>query len=215
MHQHASHALARRENQTHARPKAREGALRPRHPRLPPAARRKRLLPHARKEETLPPPPPPHPRPRRHPEHSSAPDACAMSSSDAKKSKRTSSSSSSTSKKSALRTHASKPRRKRVSLVIDGQTVLPADLVAEPSDGATSASNSTASLDSLIDPRLTSPTHVPMETVHHSLPLPTSTTVPMSMSHPISRRNHSSKRPLPSRRIASWCPRPLRYRNPN
>lgn len=112
------------------------------------------------------------------PEHSATdgrkPREMSSPSSDSKK-KRTSSS---TSKKSALRTHASKPRRKRVSLVIDGQTVLPADLVAEPSDGATSASNSTASLDSLIDPRLT---HVPMETVHHSLPLP------MSMSmHPAS-----------------------------
>ncbi|KAH4216448.1 hypothetical protein HBI70_219830 [Parastagonospora nodorum] len=142
---------------------------------------------HERKKPSLPLPLPHHARTHDAiPEHSSAPDARAMSSSDAKKSKRPSSSSSSTSKKSALRTHASKPRRKRVSLVIDGQTVLPADLVAEPSDGATSASNSTASLDSLIDPRLTSPTHVPMETVHHSLPLPTSTTVPMSMSHPIS-----------------------------
>jgi hypothetical protein len=81
-------------------------------------------------------------------------------------------------KKSALRTHtSSKPRRKRVSLVIDGQTVLPADTVLEPaltspSSEATSASNSTASLnDEMIDPRLT---RVHTEAVHHSLPLPMS-----------------------------------------
>ncbi|KAI1669373.1 Tymo-45kd-70kd multi-domain protein [Pyrenophora tritici-repentis] len=96
----------------------------------------------------------------------------------ARKSKR------STMKKSALR-HKDTPRsrssRKRVSLVIDGHTVLPADTVDEPpltspSSEATSASNSTASLDDLIDPRLTTPeTPVYLEhrdAVHHSLPLP-------------------------------------------
>jgi hypothetical protein len=100
-----------------------------------------------------------------------------------KKSKR-----SPTTKKSALRQHTTpKSRRKRVSLVIDGQTVLPADTVIEPaltspSSEATSASNSTASLDELIDPRLTSqqhtrhtdPGHIHTETIHHSLPLPMS-----------------------------------------
>ena len=96
----------------------------------------------------------------------------------ARKSKR------STMKKSALR-HKDTPRsrssRKRVSLVIDGHTVLPADTVDEPpltspSSEATSASNSTASLDELIDPRLTTPeTPIFLEhrdAVHHSLPLP-------------------------------------------
>ncbi|KAG9189328.1 hypothetical protein G6011_06196 [Alternaria panax] len=87
-----------------------------------------------------------------------------------------------TMKKSALR-HKDKPRpqRKRVSLVIDGQTVRPADTVEEPpltspSSEATSASNSTASLDDLIDPRLTTqepPVYLEhRDAVHHSLPLP-------------------------------------------
>jgi len=93
-----------------------------------------------------------------------------------KKTKRT------TTKKSALR-HKDTPRsrRKRVSLVIDGQTVLPADTVDEPpltspSSVATSASNSTASLDDMIDPLLTTPeppVHLEhRDAVHHSLPLP-------------------------------------------
>ncbi|KAF2852617.1 hypothetical protein T440DRAFT_516457 [Plenodomus tracheiphilus IPT5] len=84
-------------------------------------------------------------------------------------------------KKSSLR-HKDTPRsrRKRVSLVIDGQTVLPADSVTEPaltspSSEATSASNSTASLDDMIDPRLTRPdssVHLSHNhAVHHSLPL--------------------------------------------
>ncbi|KAJ5042633.1 hypothetical protein J3E74DRAFT_279455 [Bipolaris maydis] len=93
----------------------------------------------------------------------------------AKKSKR------STMKKSALR-HKDKAKtpRKRVSLVIDGQTVHPSDTVDEPlltspSSETTSASNSIASLDDMIDPRLTSETPVYIEhhdAVHHSLPLP-------------------------------------------
>lgn len=85
-------------------------------------------------------------------------------------------------KKSALR-HKDTPRqrRKRVSLVIDGQTVLPADTVIEPpltspSSETTSVSNSTASLDELIDPRLTRP-DLNHDAVHHSLP------VSMSNSH--------------------------------
>lgn len=101
---------------------------------------------------------------------------------------------SSTTKKSALRQHTSMSRRKRVSLVIDGQTVLPADTVIEPaltspSSEATSASNSTASLDEMIDPRLTSqqhrysdPAHVHTEAIHHSLPLPMSNNI-----YPISK----------------------------
>ncbi|KAF1917227.1 hypothetical protein BDU57DRAFT_158282 [Ampelomyces quisqualis] len=93
-----------------------------------------------------------------------------------------------TTRKSALRTPSStKPRRKRVSLVIDGHTVLPADTpadpaLASPSSETTSASNSTASLDDMIDPRLLS--HTPdariqthSEATHHSLPLPMSNTM--------------------------------------
>jgi hypothetical protein len=93
-------------------------------------------------------------------------------------------------KKSALRQQtATKPRRKRVSLVIDGQTVLPADTVLEhplmsPSSEATSASNSTASLDDMIDPRLIkpeSPTRIEHhDAVHHSLPRSMSSTPHMS-----------------------------------
>lgn len=88
-------------------------------------------------------------------------------------------------KKSSLRAHnTSRSRRKRVSLVIDGQTVLPADTVVEPAltspSETTSASNSTTSLDDMIDPRLTRhdpPSHAHVEhheAVHHSLPLPMS-----------------------------------------
>lgn len=86
--------------------------------------------------------------------------------------------------KSSLR-HKDSPRlrrNKRVSLVIDGQTVLPADTIIEPTlvsptSEATSASTSTASLDDLIDPRLTRPepsAHTSQNhAVHHSLPLTT------------------------------------------
>mgnify|MGYP004502389887 CR=1 FL=1 len=82
-------------------------------------------------------------------------------------------------KKSALR-HSTTPRnRKRVSLVIDDQVVLPSDMIQEPpltspSSETTSATNSTASLDEAIDPRLTSDAPVYIEhhdAVHHSLPL--------------------------------------------
>lgn len=89
-------------------------------------------------------------------------------------------------KKSSLR-HKDTPRarRKRVSLVIDGQTVLPADTVIEPplmspSSEATSASNSTTSFDDMIDPRLTGPApsvHVQQDAVRHSLPRPMSRNV--------------------------------------
>jgi hypothetical protein len=99
----------------------------------------------------------------------------------AKKPKRT------TMKKSALR-HKDTPRtrRKRVSLQIDGQTVLPADTVIEPpltspSSATTSASNSTTSLDDMIDPRLTQedgPVYIEhRDAVHHSLPLPMSNAI--------------------------------------
>ncbi|KAJ4986373.1 hypothetical protein SVAN01_08065, partial [Stagonosporopsis vannaccii] len=86
---------------------------------------------------------------------------------------------SSVKKKSALR-HSSTPRnRKRVSLVIDDQVVLPSDLIqapplTSPGSETTSATNSTASLDDMIDPRLTSDAPVYIEhhdAVHHSLPL--------------------------------------------
>jgi hypothetical protein len=90
-------------------------------------------------------------------------------------------------KKSSLRhTSAPRSRRKRVSLVIDDQIVLPADNIAEPpipsSDETTasadSTSNSTASLDDSIDPRLISPTTLAshrehQDPVHHSLSLST------------------------------------------
>jgi hypothetical protein len=93
-----------------------------------------------------------------------------------------------TTKKSALRTttaSTAKPRRKRVSLVIDGQTVLPADSVLEPaltspSSEATSATNSTTSLDDLIDPRLAKPhIHVHVDAMHHSLPQTVSSPPPL------------------------------------
>jgi hypothetical protein len=90
-------------------------------------------------------------------------------------------------KKSSLRhTSAPRARRKRVSLVIDDQIVLPADNIAEPplpSSGETttstnSTSNSTVSLEDSIDPRLISSTappshHKRQDPVHHSLSLPT------------------------------------------
>ena len=95
-----------------------------------------------------------------------------------KKSKR------SAAKKSSLR-HVNTPRnrRKRVSLVIDDQIVLPADNIAEPSltspseTTVSTTSNSTTSLED-IDPRLIprydTPVHQHQDPVHHSLSLPTS-----------------------------------------
>ncbi|KAF2270119.1 hypothetical protein CC78DRAFT_507762 [Lojkania enalia] len=87
----------------------------------------------------------------------------------------------STTKKSALKhNNTPRPRRKRVSLVIDDQIVLPADnivdasAVTSPSETATSsASNSTTSLEDMIDPRLVTRIDTPVhhEPVHHSLPL--------------------------------------------
>lgn len=92
-----------------------------------------------------------------------------------KKSKR------STVKKSSLRHEKTpKSRRKRVSLVIDDQIVLPADNVTEPLTSPSettnsTASNSTASLDDMIDPRLVARHDTPVHQgpVHHSLPLST------------------------------------------
>ena len=85
-------------------------------------------------------------------------------------------------KKSSLRNSSEKRRRKRVSLVIDGQTVLPADQIAEPQlmspseTTSSSASNSTASLEDTLDPRLRGPESAPYQShndpVHHSLNLP-------------------------------------------
>ena len=97
-------------------------------------------------------------------------------------------------KKSSLRHHNTpRSRRKRVSLVIDDQIVLPADNIAEPpltspsETTVSTASNSTTSLDELIDPRLMPHNDAPdhhvhvhhehrehRDPMHHSLPLPTS-----------------------------------------
>jgi hypothetical protein len=100
-----------------------------------------------------------------------------------------------TMKKSALRRKDTpRTRRKRVSLQIDGQTVLPADTVIEPplaspGSATTSASNSTASLDDMIDPLLTAEDGAVYiehrDAVHHSLPLPMSNAI------------HSPIKPLP------------------
>ncbi len=106
-----------------------------------------------------------------------------------KKSKR------STVKKSSLKhNNAPRSRRKRVSLVIDGQTVLPADTVVEPSltspgSETTSPSNSTASLDDMIDPRLIKNDdpipHERHDAVHHSLPIPLSHNNSFSPTKPL------------------------------
>jgi hypothetical protein len=129
-----------------------------------------------------------------------------------KKAKRT------TTKKSALR-HKDTPksRRKRVSLVIDGQTVLPADTIEEPpltspSSIATSTSNSTASLDDMIDPRLTTP-EPPVyvehrDAVHHSLPLPMTNAI-HSASKPL------SESPTPISIDAEPSPSPPTTRSPS
>ena len=91
-------------------------------------------------------------------------------------------------KKSSLRhNNTPRPRRKRVSLVIDDQIVLPADNIPElpltsPTETTASTnsnSNSTTSLEDYIDPRLVSPHDTPASShdvhhgpVHHSLDLP-------------------------------------------
>ncbi|PSN73936.1 hypothetical protein BS50DRAFT_466602, partial [Corynespora cassiicola Philippines] len=83
-------------------------------------------------------------------------------------------------KKSSLRhNNAPRSRRKRVSLVIDDQIVHPSDNIIEPALTSPSEttlstmSNSTASLDEVIDPQLYDrhDTPVHQDPVHHSLPL--------------------------------------------
>lgn len=101
-------------------------------------------------------------------------------------------------KKSSLRHSGEKRRRKRVSLVIDGHTVLPADQITEPplmspSETTTSsASNSTASLEDMLDPRLRSPpenppAHSSHDPMHHSLSLPS----PLLSSSPTKHTGHT------------------------
>ncbi|KAI8942107.1 hypothetical protein NX059_000202 [Plenodomus lindquistii] len=137
-------------------------------------------------------------------------------------------------KKSAMRhSHrdSDRTRRKRVSLVIDGQTVLPADSVIEsalpspsPSTEATSASsasNSTASLDDMIDPRLTRPdpsVHLSQNhAVHHSLPLTMSRyTHAHPPSIPLSQPTTSAPAPAPISPAATSPPAQLASpRSPN
>jgi hypothetical protein len=116
-------------------------------------------------------------------------------------------------KKSSLKALNNTPRRrKRVSLVIDGQTVLPADNVSElpltsPSETAVSStSNSTTSLDEAIDPRLLHRHDTPVhhhqhqDPVHHSLPLPTT----LPSTSPSKHTGHT----------LSESPPPLEYENP-
>lgn len=100
-------------------------------------------------------------------------------------------------KKSSLRNSGEKRRRKRVSIVIDGQTVLPADQIAEPqlmspSETTTSSvSNSTASLEDTLDPRLRSPEepsfHSHNDLMHHSLDLPS----PLPSTSPTKHTGHT------------------------
>ncbi|KAF2638587.1 hypothetical protein P280DRAFT_74443 [Massarina eburnea CBS 473.64] len=86
-------------------------------------------------------------------------------------------------KKSSLRNSGEKSRRKRVSLVIDDQIVLPADHITEPpltspSDVAVSSASSSTSFDDAIDPRLMeeeheeSSRHEREDPMHHSIPVP-------------------------------------------
>ncbi|KAF2735968.1 hypothetical protein EJ04DRAFT_562917 [Polyplosphaeria fusca] len=106
-------------------------------------------------------------------------------------------------KKSSLRNLGTpRPRRKRVSLVIDDQIVLPADNVAasslvSPSETTnSSASNSTASLEDIIDPRLMQRVDTPMhhDAVHHSIPLP----LPLPSTTPDQHTGHTlSESPPP------------------
>ncbi|KAH8724247.1 hypothetical protein GQ44DRAFT_773185 [Phaeosphaeriaceae sp. PMI808] len=129
-------------------------------------------------------------------------------------------------KKSALRQHnTSRQRRKRVSLVIDGQTVLPADTVTEPallSPGSEatslSTSNSTTSLDDMIDPRLTRsplPTqHEHQDAVHHSLPLPMSTSTMHAATKPLVETPSSITTTIPITPYVS-TPSPPRVLDPN
>jgi len=100
-------------------------------------------------------------------------------------------------KKSSLRHSGEKRRRKRVSLVIDDQIVLPAEDITEPplmspsETTASSASNSTASLDDAIDPRLIGQQDTPIykhdEPMHHSLQLPS----PLPSTSPTKHTGHT------------------------
>lgn len=122
-------------------------------------------------------------------------------------------------KKSSLRNSSERSRRKRVSLVIDDQIVLPAEeipdapLISPSETTASSASNSTTSLEDAIDPRLMhrhdTPVHEHQDPVHHSLPLPmhlpsasptkhTGHTLPSSPAHD-SPDAHSPRSPLSPR----------------
>ncbi|KAF2248230.1 hypothetical protein BU26DRAFT_329736 [Trematosphaeria pertusa] len=130
-------------------------------------------------------------------------------------------------KKSSMR-HKSdeKRRRKRVSLVIDDQIVLPAEEVREaalmsPSETTvSSASNSTTSLEDMLDPRLVArhdtPFHEHRDPVHHSLPLPmhlpsTSPTKHVGHTLPESPVSHSP----PTSPVSPRSPRsPLLYELP-
>lgn len=113
-------------------------------------------------------------------------------------------------KKSSLRlNNTPRARRKRVSLVIDDQIVLPADSIIEPpltspsETTISTASNSTASLDELIDPQLISPQHntsIHQDPVHHSLPLNTS----LPSTSPTKHTGHT----------LSESPPPLEYEPP-
>jgi hypothetical protein len=128
--------------------------------------------------------------------------------------------------KSSLR-HKDTPRsrRKRVSLIIDGQTVLPADTVVEPpltspsSDEATSTSNSTTSLDDMIDPRLTTsdaPVYYErLDAVHHSLPLPMANAIQASTKSLTKPPTEPTKPTSTTLQIENSPPSPLSPRSPS
>lgn len=109
-------------------------------------------------------------------------------------------------KKSSLRSSGEKRRRKRVSLVIDGQTVLPADQILEPQlmspseTTESSASNSIASLEDLLDPRLMDngePVQTHQDPVHHSLyTSDVSDISPTNTSHPLNLNELRSQAPI-------------------
>lgn len=113
-------------------------------------------------------------------------------------------------KKSALRHNSTStnPRNhKRVSLVIDDVVVLPSDIIQEPvlmspSSETTSLETSTASLDDLIDPRLTADTDGPVYTehtgtVHHSLTPGASANPAMARIPVVAEAAHSPPTPDP------------------
>ncbi|ORX96432.1 hypothetical protein BCR34DRAFT_180711 [Clohesyomyces aquaticus] len=105
-------------------------------------------------------------------------------------------------------------RRKRVSLVIDDQIVHPSDNIAEappvtsPSETTvSSASASTSSLDSTLDPQLRSVTesdpHIHQEPVHHSLPLsmslpPSASPTKPTATHTLIPSPSATAKPIPT-----------------